>query len=185
MEIDDEIMNGFCVLIDKINSFAYTGKAHGEAMNETQRLNFIVEKLTPTVEAWGFTREKLAHAIALAGLPKSFTIYSPRRAKVVTDASHRQEMRDRGETLQHVAVLDASTSSAAAMPKSSHLFVFVTQIDGVPSLRADWQMLPKLENATRQRRQQAMPKLPNIDPGGQGHTADVPANRLQRLLDRR
>lgn len=151
-----------------------------------QRLNFIVEKLLPTVLIWGFTREDLLRAIELAHLPKSFTIYSPRRAQIVPDVRHWERMRDRGQTLDHAAVIETKTSpTGGILPKSSRLYIFVMKVDGAPVLRADWQMLPEAERTFLRRYEPKMPNLPTVDPGDQGHTADVGANRLQRLLNRR
>jgi hypothetical protein len=177
----EEILRFF---VDKINNFAYIGEAPGDILTVQQIHDFIVEKLLPTVLAWGFAKEDLVRAIALANLPKGFAIYGTRHAKVFPDARHREKMRDRGETFERAAVLDTRTSTAA-MQKSSHIFVFVTTLSGKPVLRADWQMLPEPESHTPYRRHGSMSRPPNVDPGHGNRSADVVARRPQRLLDRR
>lgn len=153
-------------------------------MTVPERNAFIVNSLLPTVIGWGFTEEDLTRAITKLSLPKSFTIWNPRHIQIIPDVRHRQKMLDRGETMTHAAVLDTKTSPAGTvLPKSSHVFVFATMVDKAPALRADWQTLPETQS-DRPSRTMYTPKLPNIDPGHGGHTADIGARRLQRLLNR-
>ncbi len=146
-------------------------------MRKAETIPFIIEKLLPEVERWGFTEANLQTALGKVRIPN---LLRPKKATVRTDAHDMDSVRAHGSSVQHaVALLTSGNTAQFFNEKRNIIVIAIKDRDGTISLKVIIDFFPEFPAGPSRKR---YPSDGDIDPQRSHGGLDLVVQRFARRL---